>query len=130
MHSGAASVWTYGLVVLGMVMNVGAQVALKFAVQGGGSLSLSEPRALLALAINPWFLAGLVLYAASVVNWVVVLSRLDLGLAYPLMSAGYILSFLAGVYWFHEPVSVTRIAGIVIIILGVILLTRPVPAHV
>jgi multidrug transporter EmrE-like cation transporter len=79
---------------------------------------------------NPWLLGGLVLYAASVINWLVVLSRLDLGIAYPLMGAGYILAFLAGVYWFKEPVSATRIAGIIVIILGVILLTRPVAAHV
>jgi multidrug transporter EmrE-like cation transporter len=129
MNAGA-SLWTYALVVLGMVMNVGAQVALKFAVQGGGHLTLSEPRALLGLMFNPWLLGGLVLYAASVINWLVVLSRLDLGIAYPLMGAGYILAFLAGVYWFKEPVSATRIAGIIVIILGVILLTRPVAAHV
>lgn len=129
MNAGA-SLWTYALVVLGMVMNVSAQVALKFAVHGGGSLSLTEPKALLALAFNPWLIAGLVLYGLSVVNWVVVLSRLDLGIAYPLMGAGYILAYLAGVYWFKEPTSATRLAGIVVIIVGVILLTRPVPAHV
>ena len=55
----------------------------------------------------------------------VVLKRMDLGLAYPLMSLGYIATFALGVWCFHEPASFTRILGIAVIIAGVVLLTRP-----
>ena len=115
----------FSLVLLGMVLNVGAQVALKFAVQGAGTVAYDDPRALMALALNPLVVLGLVLYAASVVNWLVVLKRMDLGLAYPLMSLGYIATFAVGVWCFHEPASLTRIIGILVIIIGVVLLTRP-----
>ena len=113
------------LVLLGMVLNVGAQVALKFAVQGAPTVAYNDPKALLSLALNPLVIGGLVLYAASVVNWLVVLKRMDLGLAYPLMSLGYIATFAVGVWCFHEPVNSTRILGILVIIAGVVLLTRP-----
>jgi multidrug transporter EmrE-like cation transporter len=116
------------LVGVGMVLNVGAQIALKFAVAGASDVSWSDPVSLLRLAFNPLVIFGLFLYAASVINWLVVLKRLDLGLAYPLMSVGYILTFLVGVWCFKEPVSATRIAGILVIIFGVVLLTRPVAA--
>jgi multidrug transporter EmrE-like cation transporter len=113
------------LVILGMVLNVGAQVALKFAVQGAPAVSYLDPKSLLLLALNPLVILGLGLYAASVVNWLVVLKRMDLGLAYPLMSLGYIATFAVGVMCFHEPLNMTRILGILVIIAGVVLLTRP-----
>ncbi len=113
------------LVFVGMALNVGAQVALKYAVQGFGTVSYSDPAVFLRLAFNPLVILGLFLYAASVVNWLVVLKRMDLGLAYPLMSLGYIATFLLGAWLFHEPVNLTRILGIAVIIGGVILLTRP-----
>ena len=114
------------LVLVGVVLNVGAQIALKFAVQHREAVSWADPASLVRLAFDPWVILGLGLYGASVVTWLVVLKRLDLGLAYPLMSVGYILTFLAGVWWFGEAVSTTRILGIAVIIVGVILLTRPV----
>jgi multidrug transporter EmrE-like cation transporter len=117
---------TYLLVLLGMVLNVGAQVALKYATQGSTTLSLSgvmaEPARFL---LNAWFLAGLVLYAVSVLNWLIVLGRMELSVAYPLMSLGYILTLLIGAWLFHEPVTVVRVVGVLVIILGVVLITRP-----
>ncbi len=123
------SMLTYFLVMLGMLLNVGAQIALKqttkrMELNHGGLFN--EP---LQLIQDPFFILGLLLYAISVLNWIVVLSRLELSVAYPLMSIGYILTLFAGVYWYAEPISVTRVVGILTIITGVILITRPV-SHV
>jgi multidrug transporter EmrE-like cation transporter len=119
------SVTDFALVGLGIVLNVGAQVALKFS-SGGHALSLADPGALVRTLLSPLALLAIVLYAASVANWVVVLSRMDLGLAYALMALSYILTFLLGMWCFHEPWSWTRLSGVLVIIAGVILLTRPV----
>jgi multidrug transporter EmrE-like cation transporter len=120
---------TYALVLLGMLLNVAAQVALKHVsrrMPADYSNLLSNP---LVLISDPFFLFGLALYAFSVINWVVVLGRLDLSVAYPLMSLGYILTLFAGVWFFHEPVNATRLTGVLTIIVGVVLISRPV-AHV
>lgn len=117
---------TYLLVLLGMVLNVGAQVALKFATQGSTSLSLSDVIAEpVRFLFNPWFIAGCTLYTVSVLNWLIVLGRMELSIAYPLMSLGYILTLLIGAWLFHEPVTVVKVIGILVIILGVVLITRP-----
>lgn len=129
---------SYLLVLLGILLNVGAQVALKWAAQGlspaspdGGAPAVPLSFATIAedplrVLLNPWFLLGLVLYAVSVVNWLVVLARMELSVAYPLMSAAYILTLLAGALLFKEPLSATRVVGTLVIIVGVILITRPV----
>lgn len=121
----------YLLVALGVLLNVGAQMALKKTGEGAGHISLdaiiADP---VRWLLNPWFLFGLVLYAVSVINWLIVLTRVDLSLAYPLSSTGFILTFLAGVLVFGEQWSATRVAGLVVITVGVILITRPVVPHV
>jgi len=126
----------YLLVLVGMLLNVGAQLALKWS-----ALSLASPTGAAAppglsfaaiaadplrVALNGWFIVGLVLYAVSVVNWLVVLDRLAFSVAYPLMSIGYILTLALGVLLFKEPLSLTRVTGVAVIIVGVILITRPV----
>jgi multidrug transporter EmrE-like cation transporter len=52
-----------------------------------------------------------------------------LSVAYPLMSLGYILTLVIGVLVFKEPISMSRILGVVVIIIGVILISRPVVEH-
>jgi len=130
---------TYLLVLLGMLLNVAAQVALKWATLGltSGPAAPSGTRLSLAsiaadpvrVALNGWFLVGVALYALSVVNWLVVLDRMALSVAYPLMSLGYILTLVIGVLVFKEPISASRVLGVVVIIAGVILISRPVVAH-
>jgi multidrug transporter EmrE-like cation transporter len=117
---------TYILVIVGMILNVAAQIALKYASMSPNGEVINPLHEPLRVLLSWSFLLGLVFYAISVVNWVVVLARLDLAVAYPLMSMGYILTLGAGWWLFHEPISLTRIIGVVTIIIGVLLITRPV----
>jgi multidrug transporter EmrE-like cation transporter len=64
------------------------------------------------------------LYVVSVVFWILALSRVDVSIAYPMLSIGYIVSALAGWLLFSEAVSPARVAGIVVIIVGVWLVAR------
>ena len=117
------------LILLGVVLNVGAQVALKYSVRPvAGDEAHAAPgllHAVLAQALNPWVVLAVFLYFLSFVNWRFVLARMDLGVAYPMMSLGFIATFILGWWLFNEPLSPTRIAGIVVIIAGVFLLFRP-----
>jgi len=78
----------------------------------------------LAVAASPYILAGLVCYVVSVVVWMLVLSRVEVSYAYPLLSIGYIVTAFAGRIFFDEAFGMTRWAGIVVICLGVWLITR------
>jgi multidrug transporter EmrE-like cation transporter len=125
------------LVALGIVLNVSAQVALKLAAMAlvpaatdgkPGVLSLATILAdPLRVVFQPWFVLGLVLYAVSVVNWLVVLSRMELSVSYPLMSLALILTLVVGVVWFKEPLTPVRVVGVLVIIVGAFLVTRPAP---
>ena len=63
-------------------------------------------------------------YAASLVVWIVGLSRVPVSVAYPLLSLGYIINAIAAHYLLGEAVTPARWLGIGFIVLGVWLVAR------
>jgi multidrug transporter EmrE-like cation transporter len=53
-----------------------------------------------------------------------VLSRVHLSFAYPILALGYVLTALCSWYLFNEAISPTRWAGIIVICVGVVLVSR------
>ena len=115
------------LVLTGVLLNAVAQLLLK---AGAGSLAGVELRASNALVIagrllmNVPILAGLACYALSVVVWILALARVEVSVAYPMLSIDYVVNALAAWWLFGENLSGARIAGIGIILLGVWLVAR------
>jgi len=64
------------------------------------------------VALNPFVMAGILCYVMSVIVWLMVLSRVDVSYAYPLLSAGYIVTAFAGRFFFDEVLGPVRWAGI------------------
>lgn len=118
---------TFALVITGVLLNAVAQLALKASVRGTGAIELSPAQALpvaMRLAAEPWLWLGLGCYVVSVVVWILALSRVDVSIAYPMLSLGYILNALAAWAWLGESMNLAKVAGIGIIILGVFVLAR------
>nr|WP_242469453.1 SMR family transporter [Rhabdochromatium marinum] len=69
-----------------------------------------------------WF--GLICYGISVVVWLLALSRVDVSIAYPMLSLGYVVNALAAWAWLGESMNVGKVAGVGIIIVGVYVLAR------
>ena len=117
----------FALVLTGVLLNAVAQLLLK---AGAGSLAGIELRAGNALAIagrlvvSVPILAGLSCYGLSVVVWILALSRVEVSVAYPMLSIGYVVNALAAWWLFGENLTGARIAGIGIILLGVWLVAR------
>jgi multidrug transporter EmrE-like cation transporter len=115
------------LVLTGVLLNAAAQLLLKagsrviadvpFSFANGWTLAAR-------IALNPPILGGLALYVVSVVFWILALSRVDVSIAYPMLSVGYIVTALAGWLLFSEALGAARVAGILIIIAGVWLVAR------
>lgn len=87
---------------------------------GAGGLIQALP----AMVTNLYLWLAMVSYAISIVLWMVVLSKVEVSYAYPFLSVGYVVSAVVGYLLFAENLSITRIAGIVVICIGVILISR------
>ncbi len=73
---------------------------------------------------NTPIMLGLCAYVISVIVWLAVLSRVDVSMAYPMVSLGYIVTAIAAYYFFTEPLSALRIGGIFVILTGVYMIAR------
>jgi multidrug transporter EmrE-like cation transporter len=117
----------FALVLTGVLLNAIAQLLLK---AGAGSLADVELRASNAALIasrvifNVPILAGLGCYVLSVVVWILALARVEVSVAYPMLSLGYVVNALAAWWLFNESLSGARLAGIGIILVGVWLVAR------
>lgn len=115
------------LILFGVFLNAAAQLFLKKGMTEIGVFDFSFsslPRTALAIMTNLPVLGGLFCYVVSVIVWLMVLSRVEVSYAYPLLSVGYIVTAIAGYYLFGEALTLTRVLGIFVIILGVYLVMR------
>jgi multidrug transporter EmrE-like cation transporter len=115
------------LILTGVLLNAAAQLLLKAGsrVISGVAVNFANGWTLLErVAVSPPILGGLLCYLISVLVWILALSRVDVSVAYPMLSIGYVVSALAGWLLFSEQLSAARIGGIGIIIVGVWLVAR------
>jgi multidrug transporter EmrE-like cation transporter len=115
------------LILLGVLLNAAAQLFLKEGMRQVGHFEFVWANAVpiaLQVSMNVFVLAGLLCYVVSVGVWLLVLSRVEVSYAYPLLSVGYIVNAVAGYYLFQENLSITRITGILIICVGVYFVTK------
>jgi multidrug transporter EmrE-like cation transporter len=115
------------IILLGVLLNAAAQLCLKEGMRRIGHFDFVWSNVLpigIQVAGNIFILAGLFLYVVSVAVWILVLSRVEVSFAYPLLSVGYIVNAVAGYYLFQENLSLPRVTGILIIIVGVFFVTR------
>ena len=118
---------TFGFILAGVLLNAGAQLLLKAGVQPLGAISVGwdtlAPTALRVLQQWP-IIAGLACYVLSVAVWIVGLSRVQVSLAYPMLSLGYIVNAIAAWALFGESLGPTRWAGMMLILAGVFVMSR------
>ena len=118
----------WSLLLFGVFLNACAQLFLKFGVDRIGEFSFTLQNLIpigWKLATNYFVILGLLCYVISVVVWLMVLSRIPVGIAYPMVSIGYIITAIAGYFLLGESLTVTRVIGILVIIIGVYLVARP-----
>jgi multidrug transporter EmrE-like cation transporter len=84
----------------------------------------SSATAFLRLACEPFLWIGLFCYGISVVVWILALSRVDVSIAYPMLSMGYVVNAFAAWQLFGETMNPARLIGMGVVLLGVYILAR------
>ena len=115
------------LLLTGVLLNAIAQLLLKAGAGSIAGVDLRPGNAMLIagrLLFNAPIIAGLACYALSVVVWILALARVEVSVAYPMLSIGYVVNALAAWWLFDENLSGARLAGIGVILVGVWLVAR------
>ena len=117
----------FSVLICGVLLNALAQLGLKAATRVSGPLIAGDAgvwqRALNVLAV-PSFWYAMLCYGLSVVVWTVGLTRVPVSQAYPLLSLGYVINIGLAWWLLGEVPNVQRVAGIGVIVLGVVLVAR------
>ena len=118
---------TFLLVISSVSLNALAQVFLRQAMLAVGQGPLYRDdvlRFVLSAALNPFLILGMLCYAVSIVVWLAVLSKLEVTVAYPFLSVGYVITALIGFFVLGENVTLMRAAGIALICGGLVFIAR------
>ncbi|MDQ3954988.1 MAG: EamA family transporter [Actinomycetota bacterium] len=111
------------LLVVSVVFAIAGQLTLKSAMEQIGRIGAQEvsaPADTIGRAVKePRLWAGLFLFGVSAVFWLVVLSRVPLSVAYPIVGVSYILIVAFSKLVLHEHVPTIRWIGAAVVALGI-----------
>ena len=111
------------LIVLSVLCIVTAQLLLKYGLKSVTTTNIGIELFKETL-LNPYVLIGIVLFTASALLWMLVLSKVELSYAYPALSLSYVFTVIGAWLLFNENLNALRIAGIIVICAGVYALSK------
>jgi multidrug transporter EmrE-like cation transporter len=114
------------LVTLCSVVGVVGQVLLKYGLQRNDGLWKKEIGILSNFILwfqNPYLLASVVVCAVGAIFFIYLLGKYELSHFYPLTASAYIFAFFAGVYFFNEQATISKVVGLVVICIGIVIIS-------
>lgn len=117
------------LILVAVLLGVVGQLLLKMGITQVGTLAFgSDLAGLIQLGLrvfgNLKVLGGFAAYGLSSLFWIVVLSKVDLSLAYPMLALNYVLVPLTAWLFLGEQVPTLRWLGAGVVIIGVVIISR------
>lgn len=109
-------------IITPVLMSVGGEFILKFVVSGQ-DLGLNTT-SLLFIAQSPLLLAGICLIVSSAILWITGMSIFQLSFMYPFLSLSYVLIIVGSDLFLHENVGLNRYVSILLIITGLVIISR------
>jgi multidrug transporter EmrE-like cation transporter len=107
---------TYLFIFISIILGAFAQLSMKY-----GTL---KSDGIVSMYTNPYVLLGLAFYGLSAITWIYSISKVQLSIAYPMVSLGYIIVFTLSYFLFGESVNFLRLVGLIVIVIGVIIISR------
>jgi drug/metabolite transporter (DMT)-like permease len=117
----------FSILFCGVLLNALAQLGLKAATRVSGPLIAGDAgvwQRALNLLVVPSLWYAIFAYGLSLIVWLIGLSRVPVSQAYPLLSLGYVINIGLAWWLLGEVPNVQRVAGIGVIVVGVVLVTR------
>jgi multidrug transporter EmrE-like cation transporter len=109
------------ILVVAIVFNAGANVLLKYGMQNAPDINTVGLKGMLINSItniSVWL--GLFSFGVAFIFYSVVLTKMKLGVAYPIMtSAGFAIVTVAAVFLFDVRLSAMKLMGIAVIAVGI-----------
>ena len=116
------------LYIFGTILfTVYGQLIIKWRIPFHGALpgELTEKIVfLLKLFFDPFILSGFVAAFLASLCWMAAMTAFDLSYAYPFMGLNFVLVFLASAILLSEQVTMYKVVGLILIVLGIVISSR------
>lgn len=109
------------LLICAIIFNASANILMKLGAKqiGTGSFGVDSFK---SFVTSPFIWAGLGSFGLALMFYTYVLTKMNLSIAYPLMtSLGFLIVVAFSIFYLHEAVHWLQILGMVIVILGLYL---------
>ena len=115
------------LIFTSIFMGAIGQILLKTGMSKIGYISIKYSdiiQNVLKAFVSPYILVGILSYLLSMILWLIILSRVELSFAYPMVSAGYIIIIVFSYFILHENISLLRLIGVIMVCMGILFIAR------
>jgi len=125
---GKPSLLSIALILFNVTLAAIGQLVLKVGTSKLGGLmkpSHTIPEAVVCAVkamFTPYIFGGMMIYAFSAITWIIILSRVDLSFAYPMISLSYVIVVILSALVLSEKVPLIAIPGLLLICVGVSLI--------
>ncbi len=110
-----------------VIFTVYSQLIMRWQVSLAGPLPADLSGKLVYIAtllLNPWVMSGIVATLLAGVSWMLAMTKFEISYAYPFVSLNYVLVLVAGFLLFQESMSIMKLAGTALVILGIIVIAK------
>jgi len=110
-----------------ILLTVYGEIVLKWQMNRLGPLPAATSAKALVLArllLSPWVLSCIAAGFLALLSWMAALTRFDLTYAYPFVSITFAMVLFLGAFFFGEPLTLGKIVGVSLIVLGVVIGSR------
>jgi len=115
----------YVVLLTSIALAIAGQLLMKQGMMMFGKFPVTQLLSkLIPMFMQPYVFLGFVFFGLSSIFWLVVLSRIDLSFAYPMVSVAYVFVAIFSYLLFHESIPLIRWLGIITICFGVFLISR------
>jgi multidrug transporter EmrE-like cation transporter len=117
----------YVYIALTILFTVYGQLIIKSQVSGAGAFPADSGDKIaffVRLLLNPWVLSGLAAAFLASLAWMAVLTQFELSFAYPFTSLSFVTVILLSAFLFNEGLTLNKILGTVVILLGLVIISR------
>lgn len=115
------------ILLLAVTLNAVGNVLIKYGMNQAGALALSW-KSLFLIFTNPGVMAGVVFYVLALAGYSYTLSRLDLSVAYPVMSGlSFLMVLVVSALFLQESIQPLQLVGCGVILAGVWLVSTALP---
>jgi drug/metabolite transporter (DMT)-like permease len=109
------------------MFTVYGQIVIKWRLMDKGNMPLDGVQKLLffcKILLDPFVLSGLGAAFIASLFWMAAMTKLEISIAYPFTSLAFILVLLISALIFHEPMTIGKVLGLILICSGIYVTVR------